>query len=153
MRNGIKSAPTQPVKDTYDKVVCPSSAAEATAPINDDERILLPTFEFVDTILKRERASKLPKLPKTQSEVRIEGEWACDVNGNRFLLQNPNPDMIVFASDSSLKRLSTCKTIYMDGTFKTCPGLYAQFFCIHGLVENHVVPLVFALLSDKSADT
>ena len=61
--------------------------------------------------------------------------------------------MIIFATDTGLMRLSTCKTNYMDGAFKTCPWLFAQFFSIHGLVNDHVVPLVFVLLSDKLAAT
>ena len=61
--------------------------------------------------------------------------------------------MLIFATDESLLRLSTCTMIYMDGTFKTCPVLYTQFFSLHGLVNEYVVPLVFVLLSDKLAAT
>ena len=58
-----------------------------------------------------------------------------------------------FATDASLKTLAGCKTIYIDGTFKTCPLLHTQLFTIHGLHRNFVVPLIFVLLSDKRSAT
>jgi len=30
----------------------------------------------------------------------------------------------------------------MDGTFKTCPGLYKQLFTMHTIINDFVVPLV-----------
>jgi hypothetical protein len=41
----------------------------------------------------------------------------------------------------------------MDGTFSTCPTPFMQMFSIHGLYHNTVIPLCYALLSDKLATT
>ena len=38
----------------------------------------------------------------------------------------------------------------MDGTFKSCPRIFSQLYFIHGCYRNHVVSLVYCLLSDKS---
>jgi len=45
------------------------------------------------------------------------------------------------------------KTLYIDGTFKTCPSLFTQLFSIHGLFNNFVVPLIYVLLSNKTTAT
>ena len=77
------------------------------------------------------------------------------MEGKRFLLQNTSEtyDMLIFATDDSLKRLANCKTLYMDGTFKTCPELYKQYFSVHELFKKHVRLLVFVLLLYKIAAT
>lgn len=154
MRRLIQRAPTQPVKSAYDSVAN-SKSSTVPPPSQDDARVLTPAFESVNTILKRQRSCTLPKLPKTREEIVLEGEWTETVEGERFLLPvgSTTNDMLIFVSDDNLTRLAECKTLYMDGTFKTCPGVYAQFFSFHGLVNEHVVPLVYVLLSDKTAAT
>ena len=138
MRHIIKAAPTQPVKCAYDSVA--SEKPSSATPIDDAVRILLPAFDSVNTILKRQRASTLPKLPKSQADLILSDEWEQDNSGQRFLLRtngDKSNEMLLFVTDTNLERLSRCKTIYMDGTFKTCPGLYSQFFSIHGLINEH----------------
>ena len=41
----------------------------------------------------------------------------------------------------------------MDGTFRCVPLLYKQFYTILGEVGGFVVPLVFCLLPNKTAET
>ena len=42
---------------------------------------------------------------------------------------------------------------FADGTFKTAPLLFAQLCTIHAIHHDCVVPLVYALLPDKSQQT
>ena len=148
MRKHVKAAPLQQLKTTYD------TAVSAAAIASDVDTLLLPSYQSVETILKRQRSQNIPKLPKSRRDIRLEGDWSQTSDGSRFLLHSPSMtdnEIIVYASDASLLRLANCKTIYMDGTFKCCPSLYTQLFTIHGLSNNFVVPLVYALLSDKSS--
>ena len=147
MRKTVKAVPLKQLKAVYDTAVSTSTAGDADV-------ALLPSYRSVETILKLQRSQDIPKLPKSRREVCIEGKWSETNDGNRFLLQSPSItdyEIVVFASDASLLRLADCKTIYMDGTFKCFPSLYTQLFTIHGLSNNYVVPLVYALLSDKSS--
>ena len=41
----------------------------------------------------------------------------------------------------------------MDGTFKVVPEMFYQFFIVHGIFRDHAVPLVYALLRRKNAET
>ena len=40
-----------------------------------------------------------------------------------------------------------------DGTFKTVPRIFLQLYTIHALVNDRSVPLIYALLPDKSQTT
>ena len=144
LREKIKSDPTRPMSAIYDEL-----AAQHT----DDD--LLPTFNSVRSAMRRERAVGLPNLPKSCDKISTEGEWGQTADGKRFRLpvNNCNNDMLIFATDDDLACLSQCKTIYIDGTFKTCPSLFTQLFTIHGLYRDVVVPFVYVLLADKRADT
>ena len=57
--------------------------------------------------------------------------------------------MVVFATDDNLHAPSAATTIYVDGTFKACPSLYAHMYTVHALVDHQVVPLVYALLANE----
>jgi len=57
--------------------------------------------------------------------------------------------MVIFTIDDNLRYLSAVTTIYLDGTFKSCPSLYAQLYTVHALVDGRVVPLVYALVANK----
>ena len=146
MRKSVKDTPLQQLKSTYDAIV---NNQQATCV----DPALLPTYQSVETILKRQRADDRPKLPKQRTDIDLQGEWAAGPCSERFALPTPNSEILIFVTDANLLRLSRCKTIYMDGTFKTCPSLYTQLFTIHGLCNNFVVPLVYILLADKCCAT
>jgi hypothetical protein len=56
---------------------------------------------------------------------------------------------IIFSCHTNLKFLSTSSKIYVDGTFLHCTNFFKQLFTVHG----YNVPLVFALLTDKTAQS
>lgn len=114
---------------------------------------IYPAYGSVRTVLQRERLHGLPKLPKTIEDVVIEGEWAETLRGESFLLPNSTKDLQIFTTNDNLKFLEKCKTIYVDGTFHVCPKLYSQLYSLHGLLNGWVIPLVFALLSDKTRES
>jgi len=41
----------------------------------------------------------------------------------------------------------------MDETFEYCPKLFTQLFSLHGLCDDHYLPLLFALLPCKKTLT
>ena len=104
-------------------------------------------YASLTTTMKLERSAGLPCLPKRRSDVvgLLRGQWAETSDGQSFLLSTEN-DMVVFATRSNLKHLANCKTIYVDGTFKTCPKLFSQLLTVHGLFGDSVVPDRFCLL-------
>ena len=46
--------------------------------------------------------------------------------------------------------MSRSRMWYLDGTFKSRPLLFAQLYCVHYDYQDHVIPGVFVLMSDKT---
>lgn len=60
--------------------------------------------------------------------------------------------MINHATVADLSLLKQDPEWFLNGTFKVCPLMFVQLYSIHvKLFDGNVVPVVFALLPDKSA--
>jgi hypothetical protein len=102
------------------------------------------------------RCSTVPKLPKTLSEIHnILNNYNLITNrGEIFLFINSSETNIIgFSCDSDLEVLRQIKSVFIDGTFKSCPKLFCQLFSIHSVKNNYYVLLVFFLLPNKTSDT
>uniref|UniRef100_A0A6P7HI98 Uncharacterized protein LOC114349161 n=1 Tax=Diabrotica virgifera virgifera TaxID=50390 RepID=A0A6P7HI98_DIAVI len=77
------------------------------------------------------------------------------INKNEdFLMVNDIENQIImFSYSSNLEFLTDLDTIYIDGTFEYCPKFFKQMFSIHGLKEDHYIPLAFFLLPNKQKHT
>ncbi len=75
-----------------------------------------------------------------------------------MLYQSPpaNAPLIVLASKENLGWLRDSPHVICDGNFKYQPEVphrFMQLYTIHGFVHGEAVPLVYALLSDKTVVT
>ncbi|KAI8487142.1 hypothetical protein Bbelb_349400 [Branchiostoma belcheri] len=87
----------------------------------------------------------------SQPDVVIPDEWARTWGGRQFLSYQDNDlGILVFGTNRNFSRLRHCSVLYMDGTFKTCPRPYSQFFTIHGLYHGRAIPFVMALMTTKT---
>jgi hypothetical protein len=114
----------------------------------DDRRY--PEFSSVQSALKRKRLSLKPETPQTIDDVDIVGEWTTTSAGRPFLSHIDNEwGVCVFSTDKNYHRLLRCDTVFIDGTFNSCPPSYEQFVTIHGLYHGMVIPFVMALATGK----
>ena len=70
----------------------------------------------------------------------------------RFLLIDCVEDdqrIVIFCSDLKLKLLVTSKRIGVDGTFKSCPEIFAQVYIIMAWYMGECLPVTFCLLGGK----
>ena len=83
-------------------------------------------------------------MPRTREDIDLSGDWYKTLIKERFLLANDgsNDKITVFASDSMMLELCDSVTIYMAGTFKTCPKLFYQLFTINVFVHGKHFPCV-----------
>ena len=58
-----------------------------------------------------------------------------------------------FASDEQLNVLQSTDEFLVDGTFKVVPEIFYQLYIIHAVYRQHVVPVIYALLHRKTAET
>jgi hypothetical protein len=142
LQRKIKENPTQPVRRAYDDVIQIDSGD------SDD----IPVFINVRSRAKRFRSQFIPPIPDGIGNVNIHGDWAKTWKGRQFLShQDNNMGIAVFTTKRFLKSLQQADSLYVDGTFRTAPSPYKQFMTIHGKVNGFVVPLVFVLLTGKTA--
>ena len=59
----------------------------------------------------------------------------------------------IFCSDLQLELLCKSERIGVDGTFKSCPSLYAQIYIIMGYYLAECFPVAFVLLGGKKKKT
>jgi hypothetical protein len=74
-------------------------------------------------------------------------------NQNFLHVNDKEKHIIIFSCHTNLKFLSTSSKIYVDGTFSHCTQFFKQVFTVHGYKNGHYVPLMFALLTDKTAQS
>jgi hypothetical protein len=80
-------------------------------------------------------------------------------NCRLFRIESTNADTILmywgvcaFSTDKNYHRLLKCDTVFIDGTFNSCPPSYEQFVTIHGLYHGRVLRFVLALALFKITD-
>jgi len=78
-------------------------------------------------------------------------------NGSKFLLfdnyeiNGPTKNRILtFCTREELELMSESEHWFADGTFKSAPSIFTQISTIHVMKYSTVIPVVFALLPDKS---
>lgn len=57
----------------------------------------------------------------------------------------------LFATTQNLQTMKSCEQWFCDGTFSVTPPLFSQLYTVHGLLHGKVIPLVYALLPNKTA--
>ena len=97
-----------------------------------------------------------PALPSTCSEIVFPPKLTITFKGDQFLMYDSGPvekRIVIFATKRNLQCLSQSSRWYADGTFKTVLLLFHQLYTLHGLKQKGSLPLVFALLPDKTEET
>ena len=139
IKRDTKLDPTNLLRNIYDNALEQSTS-------------VVPDYRSIKSSLYRARAKKVPRTPTNMSEVSITGKWRLTLKKERFLLANDvDCDVTIFASDKNLTLLFNSEAIFADGTFKACPPPFEQLYVLYGLYEERCLPLVFGLLSGKSA--
>lgn len=116
----------------------------------------LPTFSSKKSSLYRMRQKSLGVTKfLSRSELVLPEILIKD-----FLLIDDGSDdrILVFASTQLTHLLQDCDEFFADGTFKSCSKQFTQLYSIHAdigsnLTTTSIVPVVYALLPDKSANT
>ncbi|XP_048243930.1 uncharacterized protein LOC125376156 [Haliotis rufescens] len=127
---------------------------EQVAQVHVDEANMpaMPSFQSVKGALYRRY---IRALPRSRSAVDIEDKWSETTDGRPFLLFSDGDDdkILAFSTAEQIQARQEADTLYMDGTFTACQGLWDQVYIIHARVGPNTFPLVFALLPDRQATT
>ena len=147
MRGEVLDNPAHPIKRVYDATVANVHRRQAQG---GGDRPQIDNFRSFRTILNRTKVSQMPEIPAAVEDVNIAGPWAETWLHDRFLLHQDNDwGISIFATDANLRALRRCGEVYMDGTFRSCPAPYNQFFTVLGRYHGWVIPLVDVLMENK----
>ena len=96
-----------------------------------------------------------PVNPTSLADLEIPAKYTLTLNDEPFLLANLGTAdrILIFSTDSDLKQLADSSNWHVDGTFKCAPGIFTQLYSIHGVKSSTTLPLVYALLPNKTEST
>ena len=142
-------------REVYSDVL--SDVVEANRDAYDPEELgaSLETFDNCRKALQRQRAHVRPPVPESLAEISLTGNWAKTRDGrDSLLIDHGSTDRIRgFSTDENMQLLCGSAAIYMDGTFRVVPSLFAQLYTLHAFYKGQMMPLVYFLLPDKSRAT
>ena len=140
------SQPTKQLKELYRDYIHSDAA-----PTEDDD-FLVPQLASCRSQMYRARRQNMPQLPTTRAEITLEDSWTKTTAGDNFL-PHKDDDQLIFGTDENLRLLSAADTVYMDGTFAVTPRLFYQLYTLHICFRGFFLPLIYALLPNKTGDT
>lgn len=122
----------------------------------------IPSTSSVKRILQSNRSDARgnQEEPKSRDDIILDEECLKMSDGSSFLLKDDStgPRILIFSGEKNREALKTHKTVFMDGTFKSCSKQFAQIYTIHAdfgssSEETNVHPVIFSLLPDKKKET
>lgn len=137
------------------------------ATVPDEVAAHLPDIPNIRQAIVRERSKRLPANPRVLEDLEIiPRKYSVNKSGDPFLLYDSLNDeaeelecgrIIIFATQSNLRKLFQCSLWSADATFKSSPSLFYELFTIMGAIQYEYknvkkttfFPLVFALLETK----
>jgi hypothetical protein len=104
---------------------------------------------------KKNAGIPLP-IPPSLETMTIPQQYQVTHSDEPFLLYDSGIDrsnrILIYSTETNLRALTTTGHWFADGTFKVAPELFYQVFTIHALVDNNIMPCVYALLLKKIED-
>ncbi|KAL8610282.1 hypothetical protein ACOMHN_062014 [Nucella lapillus] len=146
----VKQRPEEPLQRIYNQVLEENLREH---PDQADSLVSsVPTFQSCRSSLHRARKTQEPALPKTRSEIVIPEDCTVTADGRLFLQTQDGEDnkILIFATDNAVARICSSESVFMIGTFYTCPRLFYQLFSIHVECNGQLFPMMFTFLPDKS---
>ncbi|CAF4689044.1 unnamed protein product, partial [Rotaria socialis] len=140
---------TTPIPRIYDEEC-------AKAMLSNTAIAILPSECEMNSGINKARRAITPIIPTTQL-FDIPESYSKTLNKNEFLITDKmitrRQRILLFSTSEQLKMLFATETIFMDGTFSTCPKMFDQVYTIHAIKYDQSFPCVFGLLPNRQKST
>ncbi|CAF3363228.1 unnamed protein product [Rotaria sp. Silwood2] len=117
---------------------------------------ILPSEREMNSGINKARRGITPIIPTTQL-FDIPKSYSKTLNKSEFLITDKmitrRQRILLFSTSEQLKMLFAAETIFMDGTFSTCPSMFDQVYTIHAIKYDQSFPCVFGLLPNRQKST
>lgn len=146
LSNGLKR------KASDDICARPSKLIHLALKNNDIETLTRNDISLIKRNMLNARQSKHVNPRSTEETLSAVGNMDIKTNANEdFVIVNDLQSKILgFSTKKNLEALCRSDTVYVDGTFKSCPKYFYQLFTFHALHYDSYVPLAFFLLPNKT---
>jgi len=120
---------------------------------------VLPSISSLKSNARRYRVclETSPSNPSSLENLIISEKFLLTLDEKPFMLYDSGKEdsqrLLIFSTKTNLELLATCDHWYADGTFSSSPPLFSQIYTIHGMKFSTCIPLVYALLPDKTQTT
>ena len=153
-REMARKNPDPPAKAVFEEIVA-AKGAEGEDPATKEALDALGTFQSHRNMYYRIRTKRRPKLPTTIAEVDIEsyGDLAKDLNGGPFYRGTTPSNAVLLMTTGGEEIAHRADSIFVDGTWKTCPKPYSMLFVMRAKVGETVHTIAYALMPDKKEKT
>uniref|UniRef100_A0A5S6QN60 FLYWCH-type domain-containing protein n=1 Tax=Trichuris muris TaxID=70415 RepID=A0A5S6QN60_TRIMR len=117
---------------------------------------VLPSNEAIWQRIKRARSAQRPVEPKTLADINVPMDLRVTSGGEMFLIKDKRVGengFLMFTTKADVQKLAVSSFWIMDGTFKTVPKVFYQFYTIHAPVVHgslRTFPLVYVVMTGKS---
>ena len=106
--------------------------------------------------IQRQKAKTRPVEPQSIQAINVVHPWTSTGGAHpvSFLIHDSGPlavaqRIIVYAGDDALTHPASSDTWFMDGNFKSAPGLFEQVYVIRAKLDDGAVSCVYAFLPGK----
>ena len=158
MKKMTLDRPDKSCKEVYEDVLAASIAELRDKHSAEEIGAAIPNYNGIRSSLQRTRVKVRPPLPASRNDVRLEGPWATTRDGEAFFLFDSDgiddgARIIGFSTEEAMSVLCRAPAIYMDGTFRVVPDIFAQLYTLHAVYKGKMMPFVYFLLPDKQKET
>ena len=108
--------------------------------------------------IKRVKRAEMPAQSQTIEEINVSDSLRLTLNGDTFLIRDcviGNDQILLFAIQANIQRLSRAQFWLIDGTFKTVPTVFRQLYTIYASVDtenSRILLLIYSLVTSKSEE-
>ena len=111
-----------------------------------------------ETVRRKRRADDaFPRNPQHRRDINIPPALRRTLKGEDFLKYDSGMEddhrILIFSTDEMINVLAQNPQWMADGTFKIAPSIFYQLYTIHAILQENLVPCVYALLPDKREET
>ena len=121
-----------------------------------DTAIFLPSYRSSQRTIQRKRKQENAPWPNPNhlSEINVPENLRFTTRNESFLIYDSGSNdanrITLFSTTANINLMASCENWFMDGTFSVAPRLFYQVYTIHALKSNKVLPLVYALMTNKT---
>lgn len=135
---------------------------QCTTDLSQGSMAMLPNLAALRKIVRIKRSEVHGLLTNSINLGQLQFTEACKTYNpqpgisENFLLANSGEDssrILIFGREIWLHHLRDSQTWYADGTFKIAPPLFSQVYIVSVEKYNGVLPIFYALLSNKQRAT